>query len=73
MMKRSDEMDAKRKKELIYEWENRCPEMGVVSFRRQRTGETFLGIRKILKAIGSFYDALVYGTCLFCFFVSKYS
>ena len=49
-MKMSDEMDAKRKKELIYEWKNRCPEMGVVSFRCKEIGETFLGISKDIKA-----------------------
>ena len=39
-------MDAKAKKELVNEWKNRHPEMGVISFCCKSTGETFLGISK---------------------------
>lgn len=37
-------MDIKRKKELILEWKNRHPEMGVVSVRCIETGNVFLGV-----------------------------
>lgn len=37
-------MDAKRKKELLEEYKNRRPEMGVISIRCAATGESFLGI-----------------------------
>lgn len=37
-------MDMKRKKELLQEWKNRHPEMGVISFYCNSTGEAFLGI-----------------------------
>lgn len=43
-------MNIQRKKELIEEWKNRRPEMGVISFRCKATGETFLGISKDTKA-----------------------
>lgn len=43
-------MDLKRKKELLLEWKNRRPEMGVISFRCKETGESFLGISKDTKA-----------------------
>lgn len=43
-------MDIQRKKELIEEWKNRHPEMGVISFRCKETGESFLGISKDTKA-----------------------
>ena len=33
-------MDMKRKKELLYEWKNRHPEMGVISIRCKITGDT---------------------------------
>ena len=39
-------MDARTKKELVNNWKNRHPEMGVISFRCKLTGETFLGISK---------------------------
>ena len=39
-------MDARTKKELVNDWKNRHPEMGVISFRCKLTGETFLGISK---------------------------
>lgn len=35
-------MDAKRKKELLLEYHNRKPEMGVISYRCIATGEAFL-------------------------------
>ena len=35
-------MDMKRKLELLEAWENRHPEMGVISFRCSSTDETFL-------------------------------
>ncbi|MDL2249657.1 GIY-YIG nuclease family protein [Lachnospiraceae bacterium OttesenSCG-928-J05] len=37
-------MDMKRKKELLDEWKNRHPEMGVVSIRCKATGDLFLGV-----------------------------
>ncbi|WP_180994511.1 GIY-YIG nuclease family protein [Clostridium sp. chh4-2] len=43
-------MDIKRKKELLTEWKNRNPEMGVISFRCKCTGQSFLGISKDTKA-----------------------
>lgn len=43
-------MDMKRKRELLGEWRNRHPEMGVISFRCKNTGESFLGISKDTKA-----------------------
>ena len=43
-------MDTKRKKELLQQWKNRRPEMGVISFRCKKTGESFLGISKDTKA-----------------------
>ncbi|WP_230398459.1 GIY-YIG nuclease family protein [Novisyntrophococcus fermenticellae] len=36
-------MDRKRKKELIEEYQNRRPEMGIICFRSLTTEETFLG------------------------------
>ncbi len=35
-------MDIKRKRELLEAWENRRPEMGVISFRCSATEEVFL-------------------------------
>lgn len=43
-------MDMIRKKQLLEEYKNRKPEMGVISFRCSATGETFLGISKDTKA-----------------------
>ena len=43
-------MDTKRKKELLQQWKNRHPEMGVISFRWKKTGGSFLGISKDTKA-----------------------
>lgn len=43
-------MDIKRKKELLQEWKNRHPEMGVISFRCKETGESFLEISNDTKA-----------------------
>jgi len=43
-------MDTKRKQELLQQWKNRHPEMGVISFRCKETGESFLGISKDTKA-----------------------
>lgn len=43
-------MDTKRKKELLQQWKNRHPEMGVISFHCKKTGESFLGISKDTKA-----------------------
>lgn len=39
-----------RKKELIMEYKNRTPEMGVVSYRCKETGESFLGISNDTRA-----------------------
>lgn len=44
------EMDSSRKKELLQQWKNRRPEMGIISFRCRETGEAFLGISKDTKA-----------------------
>ena len=43
-------MDMKKKKELLEEWKNRRPEMGVISFLCKATGESFLGTSKDTKA-----------------------
>lgn len=43
-------MDKKVRKELVNEWKNRHPEMGIISFQCKETGETFLGISKDTKA-----------------------
>lgn len=43
-------MDIKRKKQLLEEYENRNPDMGVISFRCIKTDETFLGISKDMPA-----------------------
>ena len=43
-------MDIKRKKELLEEWRNRHPEMGVISFKCKETNESFLEISKDIKA-----------------------
>lgn len=42
-------MDMKRKKELLNEWKNRHPEMGVISISCKPTGDLFLGIAKDTK------------------------
>lgn len=39
-------MDVKRKKELLNEWKNRRPEMGVVTILCKSTGDLFAGISK---------------------------
>ena len=39
-------MDIKRKKELLKEWKNRRPEMGIISISCKPTGDLFLGISK---------------------------
>lgn len=43
-------MDIKRKKQLLVEYKNRRPEMGVISYRCIATNESFLGISKDTKA-----------------------
>ena len=43
-------MDAKRKKELLEAYQNRRPDMGVISLRCTATGESFLGISKDIPA-----------------------
>lgn len=43
-------MDTKRRKELVSEWKNRHPEMGVISFKCKATDESFLGISMDTKA-----------------------
>lgn len=43
-------MDITRKKQLLEEYKNRKPEMGVISLRCLATGETFLGISKDSRA-----------------------
>ncbi len=42
-------MDTARKKQLLEEYKNRKPEMGVISVRCIMTGEAFLGISKDTK------------------------
>lgn len=43
-------MDLKRKRELLEEYKNRRPEMGVISYLCKETDEVFLGISKDTKA-----------------------
>lgn len=43
-------MDMKRKRQLLEEYKNRRPEMGVFSFRCIETGEAFLGISNDTRA-----------------------
>ncbi len=43
-------MDIKRKRQLLEEYKNRRPEMGVISYRCIATNESFLGISKDTKA-----------------------
>lgn len=43
-------MDIKRKRELLEEYKNRRPQMGVISFKCVATGEAFLGISTDTKA-----------------------
>lgn len=43
-------MDMKRKKQLLEEYKNRRPEMGVISYRCIATNESFLGISRDTKA-----------------------
>ena len=43
-------MDIERKKQLLEEYKNRKPEMGVISFRCIATEEAFLGISKDTRA-----------------------
>ncbi len=43
-------MDTKRKKELLNEWKNRHPDMGVISIFYKATGDLFLNISKDIKA-----------------------
>lgn len=43
-------MDIKRKKELIEDFKNRHPEIGVISYRCRETGKVFLGISKDTKS-----------------------
>lgn len=43
-------MDTARRKELLDQWKNRCPEMGVISFHCKATGESFLGASKDMPA-----------------------
>lgn len=39
-------MDTKRRKELLLQWKNRRPEMGIISIRCKATGEIFADISK---------------------------
>ena len=43
-------MDREQKKALTEAWKNRHPEMGVISLKCTKTGETFLGIAKDTRA-----------------------
>ena len=43
-------MDRNRRKQLLEEYRNRSPEMGVIAFCCKETGETFLGISKDIRA-----------------------
>jgi hypothetical protein len=43
-------MDIRRKRELLENYKNRHPEMGVISYCCKETGDVFLGISKDTKA-----------------------
>ncbi|NLV17129.1 MAG: GIY-YIG nuclease family protein [Syntrophomonadaceae bacterium] len=43
-------MDMQRRKQLLEEYKNKKPEMGVISFRCITTGDAFLGISKDTRA-----------------------
>lgn len=43
-------METNRRKQLLEEYKNRCPEMGVISYRCKETDESFLGIATDTKA-----------------------
>lgn len=43
-------MDTGKRKQLIEEYKNRHPEMGVISYRCKATGESFLGISRDTRA-----------------------
>lgn len=43
-------MNMKRRKELLEEYKNRCPQMGVISYRCKQTGDVFLGISNDTRA-----------------------
>lgn len=43
-------MDKTKRKELVSEWKNRRPEMGVISFKCKATGDNFIDISKDMKA-----------------------
>lgn len=43
-------MDTKRRKQLLEEYKNRRPEMGVISFRCKETDDVFLGASTDTKA-----------------------
>lgn len=53
-------MDKQRKKQLLEEYKNRHPEMGVISYYCKATGESFLGISKDTRAdFNSIYTRLM--------------
>ena len=54
-------MNREHKKQLIQEYLNRRPEMGVISLRCLSTGESFLGISKDFKADLNSYRAKLQG------------
>ncbi|WP_099468701.1 GIY-YIG nuclease family protein [Konateibacter massiliensis] len=43
-------METNRRKQLLEEYKNRHPEMGIISYRCKATGESFLGISKDTRA-----------------------
>lgn len=43
-------MDMNRKKQLMEDYKNRHPEMGIIAFKCRETGEIFLGTSKDTKA-----------------------
>ena len=43
-------MDQKRRRELLWEYRNRKPEMGILSYLCVATGESFLGISRETRA-----------------------
>ncbi len=43
-------MNTERRKELLDEWKNRSPEMGVISICCKLTGDLFIGISKDTRA-----------------------
>lgn len=56
-------MDANRKKELLLEYKNRKPDMGIIAFKCKETLETFLGISTDTKADFNSNKVKLKGNC----------